>query len=94
MLIRVTHDGMRWTMSALELIEATERGDHRHYAPQVEAALAGLFTLLAVLTLADPGGHQITLGLLDRPQKTTGGLVAHYATADHGEPAPLPPRVQ
>ena len=93
MLIRVRHDGT-WRLAALEMDEASERGDAKHYAPQVEAALAGLVTLLAVITLGDPGGHEVTLALLDRPQKTTGGLMAQYATADHGEPAPLPPSVQ
>jgi hypothetical protein len=93
MLIRVKHDGA-WKLCALEWNEATELGDARHYAPQVEAALAGLFTLLAVLTLLDPSGREITLGLLDQPQQTSGGLQAQYATADHGEPARMPPRVQ
>jgi hypothetical protein len=93
MLIRVRHDGT-WRFAALEMDEASERGDAKHYAPQVEAALAGLFTLLAVLTLVDPLGSEKVLGLLDEPQETTGGLMAQYATADHGEPARMPPRVQ
>lgn len=93
MLIRVTHDGMHWKMSGLEWVEGIEHGDHRHFAPLVEAAFRHVTTRPDVLTVVDPLGSVVLLELLDEPQQTSGGLVAQYATPDHGEAARMPPRV-
>lgn len=87
MMIRVAHDGREWSTIGVESSAGVPLDDHGVIAAQVDRLLAGVDDLPESLRLTDGGD---ALSLVDLPRQTAAGLVAQYATTDHGERARLP----